>query len=230
MPIKNLILRLVKGSPLTASEHDENLTAISNAFNGMENKVSALNNDVTSATAPTDTTRTWSRLDSDGVIEGRYRYVGGKWVRPHSVSPSSFEVKMWRGDLASIDTLDGGSSGAVTDSTGPFWQVDTDMSARFPVGVGTLPSTTAITVGGVGGEEKTVLTVSQLPAHAHDIIGYALGGANVTPQIVADDDILNATNTRATEVAGEGEAHNNLPPYIGRYFLKRTARKFIVAT
>jgi hypothetical protein len=234
MPIKNLILRLVKGSPLTATENDGNFTSISNAFNGLESRISLLQNDVVSASAPSDTTRVWSRLGSDGEIEGRYRYVNGKWIRPYRVPSTSGESIIWRKDAASIDTYDGGSAAAVTDTTGPFWEIDTEMSARMPLGVGTLPSSTSVTLGGTGGEEKTTLTVAQIPAHTHDVPGkktFNVSLDDVPMTVMASAWAgLAALDGSTPASTGGSESHNNMPPYTGRYFLKRTARKFVVAT
>jgi len=45
-------------------------------------------------------------------------------------------VRWWYvGDLANVDTLDGGESGTVSATTGPFWELDTDFAGKSIIGV-----------------------------------------------------------------------------------------------
>lgn len=238
MPLNNLIKRLVKGSPLTATEHDGNLTKIQNAFNGLENRFDLLDAGVTSTTPPSDTSKTWNRLNPDGVIEGQYRNVGGQWLRPHPIAPSTQWAMPYIGDASSIDTLDGGSAAAVSDTTGPFWEIITAVGGKFPVGVGAFPSGLAVTANGTGGEESVTITTEQMPTHSHSGPGgrtfltkpwLGITGAYVEQEQSGSNQ--NYSNLEQnTGSAGGSLPHNNLPPYYGMYFIRRTARKFIVAT
>ena len=150
------------------------------------------------------------------------------WIKPHPIPPGPDGKRLlFVGDPADVNTLDGGASAAVTDTTGPFWEIDHDFDARFPVGAGTFASGAQVTaVGGnmTGGEEKHTLTEDELPE------------INPTSKAAAQVDI-DQDGTRTipgvgdgfnTEMSfnplGGGEAHNNLPPYKGVYFIKRTAR------
>jgi hypothetical protein len=230
MPLNNLIKRLVKGSPLTATEHDGNLTKIQNAFNGLENRFGLLDAGVTATTPPSDTTQTWHRLNTDGVIEGSYRYIGSQWVRPHPIAPSTQWAAPYIGDAASVATLDGGTNTGVSDAAGPFWEIVTAIGGKMPIGVGTLASGASVSVNGTGGSETVALTTDQLPAHTH-VTNVPAATSGSGPNLVFANAYANFIDRPVTsQPTGEGDAHPNMPPYYGVYFLRRTARKFIVAT
>ena len=173
--------------------------------------------------------RPWYRLNPDGSPDRWYTYFNGQWVSPYEVPAGSDERRIWVGAVIDLETYDGGSAGAVTATTGPFWEVDTDFAQRIPLGVGTLPlSGTVVNVGDTGGLDQVTLTTAQTPAHLHTIsnafaaqIGFG-GGAIVGffgtgVGVVATGDV----NTNST---GGGQAHTNMPPYIGVYIIKRTLR------
>lgn len=81
-------------------------------------------------------------------------------------------------------------------------------------------------VGTTGGESEHVLTVDEMPAHAHKVVysdststdhewGYSFertGG-----KLSADATLTSA----GVDVAGGGQAHNNMPPYLAVYMWKR---------
>lgn len=230
MPLNNLIKRLVKGSPLTATEHDGNLTKIQNAFNGLENRFGLLDAGITSTTPPSDTTKTWNRLNPDGVIEGQYRNVNSQWIRPHPIAPSTPWAMPYVGDAASISTLDGGTATGVSDSTGPFWEIVPGTAGKMPIGVGALPSGTTVSVNGTGGEEKVALTTEQIPSHTHVTNVPAAESGSGANLVFANAYAQFIDRPVTSQSAGGGESHNNMPPYYGMYFIRRTARKFIVAT
>jgi microcystin-dependent protein len=137
-------------------------------------------------------------------------------------------IILWEGTLAEVDDFDGGSSGTVSDTTGPMWEIVTELNARFPIGAGTLPSTTVIAQGATGGEETHALTVPELPAHTHlnrQFNGQLAAGASAIS--VPYSSAASSTVTDSpTSSAGTGAAHNNLPPYKAVYFLRRTLRRF----
>lgn len=144
-------------------------------------------------------------------------------------------------------------SSAPTDTTGSFWQVDHAFDFRIPIGVGTsantyLPATqpTAITVGQNLGEEKHKLIPDEEARHYHqtpvlvssvsnlDQAWTSLNGTTAfTPQRVNG---IQSTAQPDTAIPNSGYnigtapdiskeyAHNTLPPVVGVYFIKRTAR------
>lgn len=86
------------------------------------------------------------------------------------------------------------------------------------------------TAGITGGEKTHTLTVSEIPKHYHYYNSYANGfptqveGASRYKTAVRDN--INTTGSIAgtqTNVAGENQPHNNMPPYYGAYVWRRTA-------
>ncbi len=95
-----------------------------------------------------------------------------------------------------------------------------DYRAKFPVGIGTLPSTAVIAFGDIGGEEKHLLTAAEsgLPAHTHDLTSFTMvAGSNFGPTGNNDrgggmtDGVTGGTQSAA-------QSHNTLPPYIACYY------------
>jgi len=67
---------------------------------------------------------------------------------------------------------------------------------------------------GVGGEATHALTTAELPSHSHTY-GYPSVGVDVEAPGVPDFTAVgNPPQTLATGSTGDGEAHNNLPPFI----------------
>lgn len=179
---------------------------------------------VVSATKPTDTTLVWKQLDSSGNPVRDYVFVSGLWLSRHTIE--SGIIVEWDTALPNFTTFDGGDADPLSDVSGPMWEEVTALRAKFPLGVGTLPSGTAVAVGDTGGEEKHTLTIPEIPSHSHDIIGHALSGANQPVQIAIDDDVLDTTFTKTTELTGGSLSHNTMPPFYTVYFLRRTSRKY----
>lgn len=158
-----------------------------------------------------------------------YHYVSGAWIMPHPMPEGA--VIMYTGSEASIDTFDGGEAGTITDTTGPMWEKLDTMDARFPIGPGTLPSGDVIAVGDTGGAEEVTLEEENIPLH--ELQAYSLNdGANLNSVgLIADDDRNATANPDPIDSFGGDEdgatvAHNNMPPYTGIFFIKRTARKY----
>lgn len=94
-------------------------------------------------------------------------------------------------------------------------------------------------VGDTGGEATHTLTVAELPKHSHVTGGNnanynfnkvyrlegAISGATGTLAGVYSEDtyIENGTNYVQTSETGNGQAHNNMPPYVVGYLWKRIA-------
>lgn len=72
-----------------------------------------------------------------------------------------------------------------------------------------------------GGAATVTLTEAQIPAHTHnyDQIAVNVIDPGITPTVVGIDDI----NSVPTSSTGGGEAHENMPPYMGfRSYLRAT--------
>lgn len=194
--------------------------------------------------APSKRDRPWIRSNSDGTPDKIYIYSMGSWISAHPMAEGA--VIMYRGSEASIDTFDGGEAGAVTLTSGPMWARVTDMNGRFPLGPGTLPSTTIINVGDTGGEEKHELVEAEIPEHSHllategvedstalsspdqfldrsrdegDNQDYALRGDDTEPS-------AGQTGKFGGDTDGDTTPHNNMPPFLGIFFITKTARRF----
>lgn len=183
-------------------------------------------------TTPAPAMRIWSwrRLNSDGTPDRWYDFAGGQWLSPHALPPGA--VMMYGGSLASIDTFDGGEAGAVSTTTGPFWERLTDMDAKFPIGPGTLPSTTVLAIDDTGGEEKHSLTIPEFPPHTHPVegSGFLDGATPSARKIIIDDEHNSSANNSVTESTGGSGTpaaavpHNTMPPFRVIWFIRRTAR------
>jgi len=158
-----------------------------------------------------------------------------KWLSPHPSPASGSEVRIWKGTESALWAYDGGDGAnpvynPPTDSTGSMWEVDLDFAFRFPVGAGTNSETydgdpaKTIAPGETGGEERHTLAIPEIPAHAHTYVQWAgVAGGPFDLSVGIQYGFLPASNTSSV---GGGESHENLPPYRGVYFIKRTARKF----
>jgi hypothetical protein len=191
-------------------------SSIGNSFFNFGSSTPALNNQV------------YPWLDEDG---NWWVFNGGYWNRKHPVSITSSERRIFIGttnDLLSYDGGDG-TSNPPTNYTGAMWEVDTNFQARFPVGAGTFAASGVVTVGGtttstaVAGEDKHTLTIPEMPSHTHSFFPLVTADANNGG---ANGVQYGTTASVATTSTGGDAAHNNLPPFYGVYFIKRTARVY----
>lgn len=61
------------------------------------------------------------------------------WLWPHPVPPLDERLVLYVGVAGDVDELDGGDNLAVTETTGPFWQISADWTNKVPIGAGTVP-------------------------------------------------------------------------------------------
>lgn len=177
-----------------------------------------------------DTDKPWIR--TVGNLPDRvYVYASGYWLSKHPTPASGNERRIWVGSLAELKTYDGGADEDVNDFSGPFWEVDDAMSARFPVGVGEFDNSGEVAVTETGGEDKHTLNEAELPDHSHTFsVNRAVNGddaAGPGELLMANRNVADAGGAEpdvSISGGGGGEGHNNLPPYYGVYFIKRTSR------
>jgi hypothetical protein len=190
----------------------------------------------TGSSTPAAENRDYPWLDCDG---NWWVYNGGYWVRKHPYQSADSVRLIWTGDTTALLTFDGGTNAAVTDFTGPMWEVDTAFEGKFPVGVGTFSVSGSVAVAqsttntGVTGEDRHSLTAAENPAHTHDLILDKVtvadtGGVLRFPNGDSQESVTPTTFT--TEESGSGTSHNNLPPFYGVYFIKRTARIYYTSS
>lgn len=205
---------------------------------------------IVSETAPgaDDQGKLWIQVNSYHEPIRQWIYSSGAWIWPHPIPPSDKRLQMFVGSAAEVDTLDGGVAGTAGAKSGPFWEIYSDMSAKFPMGVGTLEDGTSVAVTNTGGQERVTLTSTQVPDHQHKGKAYykASGGTAGSDESGLMDNLYHensghTTNSGTTSVAAAGvltsetvgtigESHPNLPPYYGVYFIKRTGRQFYTAS
>ena len=205
---------------------------------------------IVSETAPgaDDQGKLWIQVNSSNQPIRQWIYSGGAWLWPHPIPPNDNRLQMFVGSAAEVDTLDGGVAGTAGSKSGPFWEIYSDMSAKFPMGVGTLEDGTSVAVTNTGGQERVTLTSTQVPDHQHKGKAYykASGGTAGSDESGLMDNLYHensghTTNSGTTSVAAAGvltsetvgtigESHPNLPPYYGVYFIKRTGRQFYTAS
>jgi len=216
-------------------------------------------NMVVSPTVPQDLSALWVKTVG-GYFEGLYLYQGTGWYRPHPKLPGTGERIIWAESAQALWFHEGGNgtdpASGVTPTTGSFWQEDTAMSFRIPMGIGTNPISynsvqTTLGVGQPRGVEKIIWDATNLPAHNHGFgrtepnghdAFLLLGNATVpsTPSYWLDGNDNNSTDagqqTACNLVTGPATpelnqsnppALQNLPPVIGVIFAKRTSRQFI---
>jgi hypothetical protein len=183
------------------------------------------------APAADDRVNPWVRSNVDGSPDGTYIYFDGTWKRKHPLDPGL--IMMWAGTAGGVDTLDGGVAGAATINSGPFWEIVTAMAAKFPVGVGTFASGTAVAVTGTGGEDRHTLVTAELPAVLGQfpantegvLLNLTAGGAN---GIVAGPGTWKKSDLADLVTGGNplisDKSHQNLPPYFGIFYVRRSVR------
>jgi hypothetical protein len=199
-----------------------------------------------------DQDRPWMRLDAEGRPDGPYVFYNSQWVRKHPVPHGPNGVRqIWTGTPDELKTFDGGEDATVGDSTGPFWEIDTDFAARIPMGVGTTAGGQAIDIATSYGADEVTLAAGQLPEHFHYMaVGTANGAAgpllsaahslsysgggmgSENYNLLGLDVTTNVPNVGQTSKAGSATPTevSILPPVRGVYFIKRTARRFYLAT
>ena len=104
------------------------------------------------------------------------------------------------------------------------WELFREAGGRFLVGAGDHPnSSTKYAPGATGGEEQVTLTTAQIPPHSH---AYVFSSGNYSPaQSDNSPNEFGAKDTSAhTETAGDGQPHENRPPYLALLFCKQRPR------
>lgn len=199
-------------------------------------------------TIPSINNQIFPWLDQDGQW---WIFDQGFWVYKNTVAANGYDRRIFVGTTTDLLSYDGGDGTiTATSRTGPMWMVDTLFDARFPVGVGAFAASGAVAVNGTAtatsivGEDKHVLTIPELAAHTHNVAikVFGHGGEDNGQRVMADGGSSSPTLTNNTTVfpgstldpdvdaiavsVGDSAAHNNLPPFYGVYFIKRTGRVY----
>ena len=163
--------------------------------------------------------------NADGLSIGQYRTESGALIVGGLIEalklPAMGGVSL--GGTALLDLLHPvGSIFQSTDSTSPadlFGGTWEQVKDRFLLAAGDSHA-----AGSTGGEEKHVLTAAEMANHTH---GYDYTGQSDTTgtgaiKIVSPGGTANAYTGKATSNC-DGQAHNNMPPYLAVYTWRRTA-------
>ena len=186
-------------------------------------------------TTPTLNNQVYPWLDNNG---NWWVFQGGYWSRQNPVAANSSERRIFVGTSADVLSYDGGDGTVYSGNpyAGSMWAIDTNFEARFPVGAGTFAASGVVSVNGtttstaVAGEDKHTLVTAEMPSHTHQILDQYI---NLVQRGTADSGVFSATNRSEgvanllpTTSSGGDAAHNNLPPFYGVYFIKRTSRVY----
>ena len=131
--------------------------------------------------------------------------------------------------FAAIGTSFGSGDGSTTFNLPNF-------KGRVPVGKDST-DTDFDTLGETGGSKTVTLTVDEMPAHTHAVMGYPSSGGSAYGLASANGDYnktvfpTNAILLGRAESAGGGQPHNNLQPYIVvNYIIKAFASVGVVGS
>jgi microcystin-dependent protein len=109
-----------------------------------------------------------------------------------------------------------------------------NLQAAAPLAAGNGAGLTPRTLGEIGGEFAVSLLTTQIPQHNHGVNCLSGGGTSTSPAgtVWANDGLgrgINiyantagtspAMNAAAIQPNGSSQAHNNMPPYLGIYFI-----------
>jgi len=217
------------------------VNAIAKAITGVA--PSGLQGLIISQTAPDpeDQDKGWIKLNPDLSPDLLYTFYNGLWVWRHPEQASSAKRIIFEGDATDVAALDlpAANFDPVTETTGPFWEIDSNYGGRFVIGAGTLPTSgSVLSIGDTGGEETVSLTESQNGPHVHTFGVEGISGLPTDGELgfIGGDSgvkVYYRTTTAAaylgeTRSKGEGDPHNNMPQYRAANFIKRTARVFYV--
>lgn len=206
---------------------------------------------VRSATEPVaaDRDKVWFQVNADGASTGKqFTYAYGKWVM---LNPRrNPDERVWfEGSESDAWSYDGGdgtdpSTNPPTATSGAMWEPDHEYDFRFPLGAGTSPKPTTVSVGDTGGNEEIVQTAAQVAKHQHTVwptdggdgntgklwSHFDAGGESCDSRLESplkpNTDCEQQTTIKAQYQDDGDEPMNIMPPYRCGYWLKPTQRLF----
>lgn len=210
---------------------------------------------ISQTSTPSSTQRDflWHNPDTGRVLY--YNSGIPAWVAKHRLAASGYDRVLWVGTTTQLETYDGGAAGTVSSTGGPMWEVDSVFAQRIPVGVGTLPvSGTAVAVNDTGGADRVSVTLSMANIQhfhgtawdfylddtalmlkrswtdsvSHTRRGNDLNGSGVISDTSAVNSGILGTSNALTDGNAAPSAFNvdTMPPYVGVYVIRRTAREY----
>lgn len=182
--------------------------------------------------AATDRDKLWIKVDASDKPVGQFVFAAGAWIWEHPVPPNSDFRWLWVGSEVALQTIDGGAAVAVSDTTGPFWEVDHDFDGRSPMGPGTIPGKTiaplSIAVGGELGEAEHTQVEAEVGEHTHESqfdLQNADSGSGVNALNTADPTSNEfQVETQVNQAQANVTPMNVIHPVRGIFLVKRTTR------
>lgn len=200
-----------------------------------------------------DQNKAWLRLDSAGRVERMYTFANGSWQSPHPIPVGFIMLYMGDiTSIGNFDRSDGSTGSTISENAGPFWEELKDLRATgtaqpfygrcavHPDPSGnlitnqTVSLTTAggtgtgnrIVYGSTGGTERHTLVSSEIPDHVHLFTGSQKAINNGTAATVTNVYSPDPTSTQNSTLNGGGgdQPHQNMMPFFGCYYIRRTAR------
>lgn len=171
---------------------------------------------------------------------GRWYFFNGVWKAP--VNYDANERRLWVGTLVQLQSYDGGdgTSGPVTDTSGPMWMEDTAFQGRSPMGPGAIPSSNpakTLAVAEAFGEGAHAQTATELYPHSHEPdnvkADYFLGHAKASQGVYnvgqgGDTAQFPLTATAGGNASGQAEAANVVHPVVGTYIIRPSGRLYYI--
>lgn len=95
-----------------------------------------------------------------------------------------------------------------------------NLQGKMLIGAGQGPGLSDRTIGEIGGEETVMLQSTEMPAHNHPTISPANVMVRGTGAAQYGLTTGKSTGTSfSAEIAGGGQAHNNMQPYLTLYYI-----------
>ena len=95
-----------------------------------------------------------------------------------------------------------------------------DLRNRFIIGAGDI-----YTSGDTGGESVHILTIDEMPKHSHKMKYDSIGWTAIRQSSGTNGIVENTTSSYdgqySTEEVGNGNAHNNMPPYYALCYIMK---------
>ena len=163
-------------------------------------------------------------------------------------NPYVGEIRMFAGNFAPVDwAFCDGSLLAIADNDVLFSLLGTtyggdgqttfalpDLRGRFPVNQGQGPGLASVQIGQRSGTETVTLLTQQLPSHTHAPVANGTDGESPQPggktwgaytdgmqytPVVSGSEANTPMHGSAISSAGGGQAHENMPPFLGMNFI-----------
>lgn len=159
-----------------------------------------LDNIEISQTAPTDTTKLWFKIDGSlnpyfiagGMPIFKWSPTSTAWVALHPLEEGTHRWEEFA-DPSEIPLYEGGNNNPVSNTDGPFWELDANYNGRSPMSPGLIQNANPAKTLGYGenyGEGAELMDPEAVAPHTHPL--------------AADSDIQNTDGSIKVVTTGSG--------------------------